>query len=319
MRMKFLRPIAIFVSFVSCVSYATAQETLKIAVGQIEVWSAVAPVLGDKAGIFKKHGIDVEIFNAQGAGETLQTVISGSADIAINVGVSGVLRAFQKGAPVRVLGANYTGGGDIYWYVRADSPIKTLKDASEKNTIAYSTNGSSTHNIVLGFVSDLGVKAKPTSTGGPTPTMTMVMSSQIDIGWGSPPLGVKEIEAGQIRVLASGNDLPSVRNQTVRVDIVNANVLRDRGDAVLRFVRAYRETLDWMYSDPQAIKMYAEHIRVPEAQAKLAVQNFSPREARQFDRIMDIEGVMRDAVKLKFLDKPLAADQLSELIQIPAR
>jgi len=300
-------------------AFTQAQDRLKVAVGQIEVWSAVAPVLGEKAGIFKKHGLEIEIFNAAGAGETVQAVISGSADIAVNVGTSGVMRAFQKGAPIRILGANYTGGSDIFWYVRADSPIKSLAEAADKHTISYSSNGSSTHNIVLGFVNDLGVKAKPTATGGPTPTMTAVMSGQIDIGWGSPPLGVKEIEDGQIRVLASGNDLPSVRNQTVRVDVVNANALKDKKDAVARFVKAYRETLDWMYSSPDAIRMYAETIRVPEARARLAVEKFSPRASRQFDEVKDIEGLMRDAVKLKFLDAPLSQAELAEMIRIPPR
>lgn len=308
---------ALLLPFVA--GFAQAQDRLKVAVGQIEVWSAVAPVLGEKAGIFRKHGLDIEIFNAAGAGETVQAVISGSADIAVNVGTSGVMRAFQKGAPIRILGANYTGGGDIFWYVRADSPIKSLSEVTDKHTISYSSNGSSTHNIVLGFVNDLGVKAKPTATGGPTPTMTAVMSGQIDIGWGSPPLGVKEIEDGQIRVLASGNDLPSVRNQTVRVDVVNANALKDKKDAVARFVKAYRETLDWMYSSPDAIRMYAETIRVPEARAKLAVEKFSPRASRQFDEIKDIDGLMRDAVKLKFLDAPLSQAELAEMIQIPPR
>jgi NitT/TauT family transport system substrate-binding protein len=298
---------------------AFAQDSLKVAVGQIEVWSAVGPTLGDTAGIFNKHGLNLEILNAAGAGETVQAVISGSADVAINVGISGVLRAFQKGAPIRILGANYTGGGDIFWYVKADSPIKTLKDATAANTIAYSTNGSSTHNIVLGFVSDLGVKAKPTSTGAPTPTLTAVMSGQIDIGWGSPPLGVKEVEEGQIRVVASGNDLPAVREQTVRVDIVNADALKTKRDAILRFVRAYRETLDWMYADPAAIKLYADFIRVPESRARIAVEKFSPKESRQFDQVKDIDGIMRDAVKLKFLDEPLSKAQQAELIQIPPR
>ena len=37
------------------------------------------------------------------------------------------------------------------------------------------------------------------------------------------------------------------------------------------------------------------------------------------DAVKDVEGIMRDAVKLKFLDKPLTAAQLTELIQIPPR
>jgi NitT/TauT family transport system substrate-binding protein len=39
----------------------------------------------------------------QGAGETIQAVISGSADIGAGVGAAGVMRAFSKGAPVRIL------------------------------------------------------------------------------------------------------------------------------------------------------------------------------------------------------------------------
>ncbi|HTP90243.1 MAG TPA: ABC transporter substrate-binding protein, partial [Xanthobacteraceae bacterium] len=163
----------------------------------------------------------------------------------------------------------------------------------------------------------LGVKAVPTSTGGMSPTLTAVMSGQIDIGWGSPPFGIKEIGEGKIRVIASGNDVPSLRGQTVRVEVVNANVLRDRHDAVLRFVAALRETLDWMYADPAAMKMYADTLGMPVDVVKAAIEKFQPRDAKQFDRILDIDGMMADAIKNKFLDAPLSKEQLADFIQIP--
>jgi NitT/TauT family transport system substrate-binding protein len=246
-------------------------------------------------------------------------VISGSADFGVNVGLSGVLRAFAKGAPIRVIGANFTGAGDIFFYVRADSPIKSLKETTERNTISYSTGGSTTHSIVLGLGKELGIKAVPTSTGGMPATLTAVMSGQIDIGWGSPPFALKEIDAGKIRVIASGNDVPSLRNQTIRVETVNAMVLDARKDAVLRFVRAFRETLDWMYADPAAIRLYAEAIKVPVEIAHTAVEKYQPKEAKQFDRILDIDGIMADAVRLKFLDAPLSQAQLADFIRIPPR
>ena len=59
----------------------------------------MAPTLGMKAGIFQKHGIVLENFGTQGAGETLQAVISGSADLGIGIGTSGAMRAFAKGTP----------------------------------------------------------------------------------------------------------------------------------------------------------------------------------------------------------------------------
>ena len=51
---------------------------------------------------------------------------------------------------------------------------------------------------------------------------------------------------------------PSTRNQTVRVQIVNANALKDKKDAILRFMQAYRETIDWMYASPDAVKLRAD-------------------------------------------------------------
>ena len=274
------------------VSPASAQDAFKVAIGQLEIWSGQAPILGQKAGIFKKYGITLENFGTAGAGETVQAVISGSADFGVNVGTQGVLRAFAKGAPIRVIGANFTGTGDIYFYVRADSPIKSLKDATEKTTISYSTSGATTHTIVLGLRQGARHQGGADLDRRHAGDVDAVMSGQIDIGWASPPFGLKEIEEGKIRVIASGNDVPSLRSQTIRVEVVNDNVLKNRRDAVLRFVRAFRETLDWMYADPEAIKMYAEAIKVPVAIAKTAVEKFQPKEAKQFDRILDIEGIM---------------------------
>src|SRR6185295_16232489 len=156
---------------------------------------------------------------------------------------------------------------------------------------SFSTNGATTHTIVLGMSKELGIKGVPTSTGGMPATLTAVMSGQIDIGWGAPPFGLREIEEGKIRAIASGNDVPSLRNQTIRIEVVNNNVLRGRKDAVLRFVRAFRETLDWMYADPEAIKMYADAIKVPVSIAKTSVDKYQPKEAKQFDRILDMEGI----------------------------
>lgn len=298
---------------------AFAQDTLKIAIGQINNWENQAPTLGQDAGIFAKHNLKLEAVGTQGAGETIQAVISGSADLGAGVGVAGVMRAFSKGAPVRILLPAFTGTGDLYWYVKADSPIKTLKDTTDKHTIAYSTSGSSSNNIVVAFVQELGAKAKPTATGGPPGTLTSVMSGQIDIGWAAPPFGVKEIKDGKIRIIARGSDVPSLKGQTVRTIIVNADALKNKKDAIMRFVKAYRESVDWMYADPKALSMYAQKIKAEEAMLKEALAEFHPKSAMQTDQMADLNGAVADAVKLKFLDKPLTKEQLAEFLQIPPR
>jgi NitT/TauT family transport system substrate-binding protein len=301
------------------VGQASAEDTLKVVIGQINNWENQAPTLGQDAGIFKKHGLVLENTGTQGAGETIQAVISGSADIGAGVGAAGVMRAFAKGAPVRILAPAFTGTGDLYWYVKADSKIQSLKDSTPETTIAYSTNGSSSNNIVVAFVSELGAKAKPTATGGPAATLTAVMSGQVDIGWAAPPFGLRELKEGKIRIVARGSDVPSLRGQTVRTLIVNANSLKTKHDAVMRFMDAYREAVDWMYSDPKAVEMYSKKMNQPVDVLQESMDKFQPKETLQTDKFADLDGAITDAVKLKFLDQPLTKDQITELLQIPPR
>jgi NitT/TauT family transport system substrate-binding protein len=295
------------------------QETLKIAAGQRGNWDTTIAEVGQRAGIFKKQGLVLEILWTQGAGETQQAVISGSVDIGVAPGIMGVLSAFSKGAPVRVIGAETTGASDLYWYVLADSPIKSLKD-TEGKTIAYSTNGSSTHGVVTAFMKQYDLKAKPTATGGPAPTLTQVLSGQIDVGWSAPPFGLKELDEGRIRIIAGGNDAAVFKGQTVRLLITNLQTLQTRKPAIDRFMKAYRETIDWLYSDdPAALKTYADFVGISVATAKRTRDGFFPKASVDPDRIVGLDAIVQDAVALKFTSAPLTKEQLAELIQIPPR
>ncbi len=297
---------------------AFAQETLKLAVGQRGNWDTSISELGQRAGIFKKHGLQLEIVYTQGAGETQQAAISGSVDIGVAVGIMGVLGAYSKGAPVRVIGAETTGAADLFWYVKADSPIKTLQD-TEGRTLAYSTNGSSTHGIVTAFMKQYGLKAKPTATGGPASTLTQVMSGQIDIGWSAPPFALEQLDQKQIRIIATGNDAGAFKGQTVRLLMTTVPVLNARKDAVLRYMKAYRETIDWMYADDAALKLYAEWLNISIEKARRTREEFFPKQAVNPDQVIGLETIVKDAVELKFTATQLTPQNLAELIQIPPR
>ena len=297
---------------------ATAEDVLKLAIGQRGNWENAAPELGQQAGFFRKHGLTLELLYTQGAGETMQAVISGSVDLGVGVGTAGVLGAFAKGAPVRAIANSMTGADDLFWYVPAASPIKTIKDAAGK-TIAYSTTGSSTNLAVLAFIREFGVQAKPVATGSPASTFTQTMSGQVDIGWSSPPFGVEALQQGRIRLIVRESDVPAFRNQTVRLMIANATVAEQRGDAVQRYLLAYRETLDWMYSDPAALKAYAEWVKIPESLAKEVRDQFYPKENLRLDRLSGLDEAMADAVSMKFLAAPLAKQQQDELFKYYAR
>jgi NitT/TauT family transport system substrate-binding protein len=297
---------------------AHAEDSLKIAVGARGVGETFVAELGQDAGIFKKHGIALDILYTQGGGETQQVVISDSAQIGVATGFLGALGAFAKGAPLRVIGSTFTGGSQLFWYVPVASPIKSLKD-TEGKTVAYSTNGSSTHTAVLALQKSSGVKFKPTPTGAAPATLTQVMSGQIDVGWAGAPFGVDMVEAGKTRVIAKASDDPVLDKQTIRLIVANATELEQRHDTFVRFMRAYREALDWVYATPEGLKAYAAWSSISEATARRALQEFLPKSAVDPDRISGVDDIMADAVTFKYIPAPLTAAQLDELIQIPER
>jgi NitT/TauT family transport system substrate-binding protein len=230
----------------------------------------------------------------------------------------GVLGAYSKGAPVRIISAETTGANDLYWYVKADSPIKSLQDTADK-TLAYSTNGSSTHGIVTAFMKQYDLKAKPTAVGGPAANLTAVMSGQIDVGWAAPPFGLDQLDKKEIRIIATGNDAAAFKGQTVRLNIANANFLKDHKAVVDRYMKAYRETVDFMYKDPKALKIYSEWLNITEEKAKRTRDEFFPRASVEPDRIIGLDTIVKDAVALKFTANELTKAQLDDLIQIPPR
>jgi NitT/TauT family transport system substrate-binding protein len=320
MTMKTNSMIAALATFalLGTTSFASAEDTVKLAIGQRGNWDTSVSEVGQRVGIFKKHGLVLEMVYTNGAGETQQAVISGSVDLGIAAGVMGVLSAYAKGAPVRVIGAETTGAGDLYWYVKADSPIKTLKDTDGK-VLAYSTNGSSTHGVVKAFMKQYDLKATPTAMGGPAANITAVMSGQIDVGWAAPPFGLDQLDKKEIRIIATGNDAAAFKGQTVRLDIANANYLQAHKDVVARYMTAYRETVDCMYKDPKCLTAYAEWLNISEAKAKRTRDDFFPGNAINPDKITGLDTIVKDAVELKFTATPLTQDQLTDLIQIPPR
>src|SRR5665811_662195 len=120
--MKHIRHIAgaAAMAAIALTNPAAADDLVKLTIGQRGNWDTAICQLGDMAGIFKKHGIQLEMIYTSGSGETLQPVISGSVDVGLAVGTLGAMAAYAKGAPVRIIGAEATGACLLYTSDAAD-------------------------------------------------------------------------------------------------------------------------------------------------------------------------------------------------------
>jgi NitT/TauT family transport system substrate-binding protein len=293
---------------------AWSQDSLKIAVPQRGSWDAGLPELGKRGGIFKKHGLDVEILYTQAGAESIQALIAGSVDIATASGVQAAFGTFGKGAPIRIISNEIIGAPDLYWYVPSQSPIKAIQDFNGKS-VAYSLTGSSSHAGLLALIAQYKLTAKPTSTGSITATLTQTMTGQVDVGFSGVPFFLDQVEDGKIRLIASGSDVTVLKSRTGRVNITNLQTLRDRPDVLRRFHIAYQDTLDWMYSDLAALKIFSEFTSLPEKVVG-KVRTLVPKDTLVPDKIVGVDQIMAEAISGRFLTAPLTPGQIKELIKI---
>lgn len=297
---------------------ATADDGLKVAIGQRGNWENSASELGQQRGIFKKHGLTLDLLYSQGSGETMQAVISGSVDVGVGIGTHAAIGVYAKGAPIRIIGSTFTGATDLFYYVASTSPLRSMAEADGKS-IAISSTGSAGHIIALALGKHFGVNLKPQVAGNYSVILTQVLTGQIDIGFATSPFGLDAVEQGQIRIIAPASVVPGLNNQTVRTIIANASVVDRRPDAIKRYVMALRETLDWMYSgDPAVVKAYSALVEMPEASAAKALGAYHPRDSVEPTRLDGLQAIQADAIAFKYLPAPLTAPQLRDLVRIPS-
>jgi NitT/TauT family transport system substrate-binding protein len=297
-----------------------AAEKLKVAIPQRGFWDSSWVEFGEAAGFFKEAGLEIEVFYTQGGAETIATVASGSVDIAMSNGIAGAIGAYAKGGdstPYRVIGAEMTGAHELFWWVKADSPIKSLKDADGK-TIAFSSPGSSSNLILLTLLKAAGSKAKPVPTGGVPGTYTQVMTGQIDIGWSVVPFALKDIQEGKARIVARASDAKELQNQTIRVNLANVNSLKTKRASIVKFMQIIQKSIDWGYGagHDKAIAIFAKNMKVTPEIAKKAVDEFYPKSAMQIGEIRDLDRSLQDALDYKFISSPKTPKDVAGLFDI---
>ena len=296
---------------------ARAADLIKVAVGQRGAWDTSVCAFGQRMGFFREAGLELELLFTEGGTETQQAIISGGVDAGVGAGLLAILGAAVRNAPVRILSSNFRGASDLYWYAKADSGIRSFKDAAGKS-VAFSTTGSSTHLVSLRMLQQAGItSAKGVPTGNTVTTLTQVLSGQIDIGYALPPIGFPEMEAGKLVFIGSGRDVPEFRDQTVRCLIATPGFVEGRRDQAVRFLQAYHRTIDWMYVDDRALDWFAEGANASRAQAVRARGEFYPKEAMRLGLPGNLALSMQQAIDLKRLPRALTEEQQARLIQVP--
>ena len=297
-----------------CAVPAFAKDVVRVVDSQALVFDAYAIYLAKEDGYFDAENLDVSIILGRGGTDSLQPILTGNQDIIYGTGVLGVISAAVKGAPVKIIASGNLGAGEIYWFVKADSPIKTFKDLDGREFI-YSTPGSVTHLIVNTIAKELNIKPKFVSAGAATATRTAMMSGQTDTAWSPFPANVDLLRKGEARQIGTGGDSQTLNKTTTRVSAANSAWLAKNREVAIRFMRALRKGQEHLFTKPDGIPRYAAHWKIDPEDAKAALEYFS-LDRTSFSPMGNLDGLLQMSQEYGFLKEPVTAAEARNMIDI---
>ena len=292
---------------------ALAVDKVRLVNSTKVVFETEHPYSAKEAGIFEKYGLDVSVIHGSGGAASLQAVLTASQDVVWGNGVLGVLSAYSRGAPVRILGSNIRGVGDLYWYVKSNSAIRKFTDLKAGQEFAYSRPGSTTNLAAIFIKKALGLKAKLVSVGGPSGSRTQLMSGQVATGWSVFPLGKNLLREKRIRIIGTGAEAAGLNGVTIRVVAANSRWLDKNRNVARRLMSALAEGRYRTYTSDAQMKAYAKRWKLSFDDIKDSSKDV-PLVNSTFLPVARLDIINQIAVENKKIKKPLTAKQLHELV-----
>jgi NitT/TauT family transport system substrate-binding protein len=242
---------------------ASAQSPVRIN------WTAVTGAqsgmfMAKQEGLFKKHGLDVELIHIPSSSRGIQAILAGEIAFSFMDGVNAA-QANLKGANL-VLVAGAT--NRQVFSLMAKSEFKRIADLKGKK-IGITRVGSSTHTSALYALASAGLRGADYQL---LPLLevpniyTALAAGQIDAGVMSPPTNARAKRSGFVELMnvaKEGPEFVSVAVGTSRA-YVKANE-----DTVRRVVRAYAEGVQIFKSNkPAALKMIQNQLKVSDPEIR---------------------------------------------------
>jgi NitT/TauT family transport system substrate-binding protein len=234
-------------------------EILRVGFPSLATGFAPSWVTADR-GIWKKHGLDVELIYLRGGSRTVSALIAGSVDFILGSDL-GVTTAILQGASLTRVGVTTNTLG----YSMVTQPnIKTVRDLKGK-IIGITPGRDAAYARVVKLLRDNGMDASREVTflsvgdGGPASRVAALSSGVIHATMFTPPSDLISEKAG-MRILAKID----VANVGGGLNTTPGFIQRSRPQA-LRFLRGYMEGIQYMKAHKEeSLKIFSRYVRNPD-------------------------------------------------------
>jgi len=238
------RAAALLVGLTACAMMPAEAETLRVGKAGREAFSFVPADVGERTGLFKKHGIDLEIASFGGDARIQQALAADGIDIGLGSGPG--LAFIVKGSPVKGIAAMADPPLIFALVVRADDSVRTADDLKGRK-VGVSTVGSVTSWIISevsrqrGWGFD-GMAQVP--IGDDANRIAALKTKSVDAAIVNLAVALNFVQRGDGRILLRFGDL--VKDFHIHVIFATDKVIATRPDTLRAFLRGWFDTIAFM-------------------------------------------------------------------------
>lgn len=221
-------------------------ETMRVGKAGRDAFSFVPTDIGARTGIFKKHGIDVEISSFGGDARVQQAMTADGIDIGLGSGPG--LAFIVKGSPVKGIAAMADPPLTFALVVRNDGDIKTLDDLKGRK-VGVSTVGSVTGWLIGETARQKGWGYEGmalTPVGDDASRVAALRTKSIDGAVVNLSVAFNYAQRGDGRILLRFTDLKDFH---VHVIFATDKAIATKPESLRKFLAGWFETVAFMRKD----------------------------------------------------------------------
>jgi NitT/TauT family transport system substrate-binding protein len=232
-------------------------------------WTAVTGAqsgmfMAQQEGLFKKHGLDVELIHIPSSSRGIQAILAGEIAFSFMDGANAT-QATMKGANIVLIAS---GTNRQVFSLMAKPELKKIADLKGKK-IGITRVGSSTHTSALYALTTAGLKGVDYQL---LPLLevpnifTALAAGQIDAGVMSPPTNARAKKAGFLELMNIAKEGPEFVSVAVGT---SRSYIKANDDIVRRVVRAYAEGIRAFKSNKAAsLRMIEKQLKVSDPEIR---------------------------------------------------
>jgi NitT/TauT family transport system substrate-binding protein len=323
--MKAARLLAATLAALVLAAPVAAQEKFKV--GYLRVMDDAQAILADKAGLYARRGVNVELVEFQSGTDLIKAIVGGQLQSGV-LGFTNAIAWASRGADLKVVGGAQNGYHAMI--VRQDAGIETIADLKGR-TIASQKEGSTADTVLKGVVfKQAGLAPSDVNIMGVSPQVAVqsLVGKRVDAAF------LFEPQASLVKAIAPVKEIYEIGEVwpfPCMVVITSAEVLKSRKDELWKTLDAQKDAIDMLQQRPGEAAKYIAAEFIAEPVVRTLDGRELPREAiitdairtqvfnaaltdKDRSRMKEIATIMQESGSLKTRDgSPFDVDSLLDL------